>query len=133
MTEPVVTAARARLTAAFPGWHDATGSAPPTPADKLPAFSVRVTYSDGERVGMGDPRFIRDGQLEIGLEAQTPADDEAGLHDLARQIAQAILAPPDDLGGVVWQIDNGSFEADHDKGETPVSRGDLTLPLQVLD
>lgn len=133
MTDAVVTATRARLAAAFPAWHDATGSAHPTPENKLPAFAVRVTYSDGERVAMGDPRMLRDGQLEVGLEVKTPANDEAGLHDLSWQIAQAILAPPDDLGGAVWQIVNGGFEAEHDKGESRVSRGDLILPIQVLE
>ena len=133
MSDAVVSAAIARLASAFPAWHNATGSAHPTPDGSLPAFAVRVTYSDAERIGMGDPRFLHEGQLEIGIEAKTPANDEAGLHDLARQVNQALLAAPDDLGGVVWSISKGSFEADHEKGESPVSRGDLLLPIQVLE
>jgi hypothetical protein len=133
MSDAVVTAAIARLVAAFPGWHNATGAAHPTPEAKLPAFALRVTYSDGERVAMGDPRMLREGQIEIGIEARTPVDDEAGLHDLAHQIGQAILAAPPDLGGAVWQITQGAFEAEHDKGESRISRGDLILPIEVLE
>jgi hypothetical protein len=133
MTNAVVTAARARLAAALPAWHDATGAAHPTPEADLPAYAVRVTYTDGERVAMDDPRTLRSGQLEVGLEAHTPANDEAGLHGLAAQIAQALLAVPADLGGAVWQISLAGFEAEHDKAETRISRGDLTLPIQVLE
>lgn len=133
MSETIVTAIRARLAAAFPGWRDATGAAHPTPEAALPAFAVRVTYADAERVAMGDPRFLREGQIEIGIESATPPDDEAGLHDLAAQVAHAVLAAPGDLGGLVWQIASGGFEADHDKGAAPISRGDLILPIQVLE
>lgn len=133
MSDAIVSAAIARLTAAFPAWHDATASAHPTPEAKLPAFAVRVTYSDAERLAMGDPRFLRAGQIEIGIEAKTPANDEAGLHDLARQVSQAILAAPADLGGAVWAIASGSFDAEHDKGDARVSRGDLVLPIQVIE
>lgn len=132
MSEAIVTAARARLAAAFPTWHDATGTAHPTPAESLPAYAVRVTYTDAERLGMGDTRMLRIGQLEVGIETLTPANDEAGVHDLAASLAQAILAAPADLGGLVWNIETAGFEADHDKGADRVSRGDLILPLQVI-
>ncbi|MBT8169868.1 hypothetical protein [Falsiruegeria litorea] len=133
MTDAIVTEVRARLSGAFPAWHDATGQAHPTPDKQLPAFAVRVTFSDSERVGMGDTRVWRDGQIEVGIEARTPPNNEAGVHDLAGQVSQAILTPADDLGGAVWEITNGGFEADHDKGESPISRGDLIMPIRVLE
>jgi len=130
MTDAVVNAAVARLTAAFPDWHNATGNSHPTPEGKLPAFAVRVTYSDAERIAMGDPRFLHEGQIEVGLECR--ASDEAQLHYFASQLAAAILAAPDDLGGLLWSIGHGSFDAEHSKGEAQISRGDLVLPIQVL-
>ncbi|MQQ09115.1 hypothetical protein GFB49_11670 [Epibacterium sp. SM1979] len=133
MSDAILMAAAARLAAAFPDWNDATGNAHPTPASSLPAFALRLTYSDSERVGMGDHRFIHEGQLEIGIEINTPPDSETGLHDLARQINQVLLADPPDLNGTAWSIEKGSFEADHEKAETPISRGELLMPIQVLE
>lgn len=133
MSEAIVTAVRARLAAALPAWRDATGAAHPTPSDDLPAYAVRVTYTDAERLGMSDARHLRAGQLEVGIEHLTPANDEAGMHDLAAQLTGHILADPADLGGLVWDIEIAGFEADHDKGESRVSRGDLIMPLQVIE
>lgn len=133
MSDAIVTAARARLAADFPTWTDATGAAHPTPEDRMPAYAVRVTYSESERTGMGEADQIHTGQIEVGLEVLTPANSEAGLHDLAEQMAQAILAPPGDLGALAWDITPGGFEAEHDKGASPISRGDLIMPLQVID
>lgn len=133
MSDAVLMAAAARLNAAFPTWHDATGNAHPTAQGNLPAFTLRLTYSDSERVGMGDDRFIHEGQLEVGIEIKTPADGETGMHDLAKQVNQALLADPPDLNGTAWSIEKGSFEADHEKGEAPISRGEILMPIQVLE
>lgn len=131
MSDEIVVAAQARLAGGFPGWHDATGAAHPTPEEKLPAYAVRVTYSDAERLGMADPRAIREGQIEVSLEVA--AATEAEMHGLASQLAQAILAPPSDLGGLVWDMLPGGFEADHDPGAQSISKGELLIPIQTIE
>ncbi|PYG32423.1 hypothetical protein [Pelagimonas varians] len=133
MSNAVIAEAISRLTAALPGWRDATGAAHPTPEGKLPAFAVRVTYTDAERLSMDDPREMKEGQLEVELSCQTPANDERGLQDLAGQFTAAIFTPDDDLAGTAWQINRGSFEADHGKGESRLSTGALTFPIQVIE
>jgi len=133
MTAAIISAAASRLTTAFPSWHDATGQVHPTPQAQLPAFALRVTYSDSARYAMGDPRTMHEGQLEIELEVATPADNEAGMQTLGRQVSQAVLTPDDDLGGAAWDLLEGSFEADHEKAETNISRGTLAMPIQVLE
>lgn len=133
MSNAVIAEAISRLTAALPDWHDATGSAHPVPEGQLPAFAVRVTYNDAERLSMDDPREMKEGQLEIELTCHTPGDDERGLQDLAGQFNAAIFDPDDELAGTAWQINRGSFEANHGKGESRLSEGGLTFPIQVIE
>ncbi|MBO9467070.1 hypothetical protein J7443_17635 [Tropicibacter sp. R15_0] len=133
MSEAVLTAALARLTAALPDWRDATGSVHPVHEGRLPAFALKVVYTDSERTGMGDGEWMHEGQLEIEIATHPPAQSESGLHDIARQFVTAILTPDDDLGGVAWSIDQGSFEAEHDKGASPISRGEILFPLTVIE
>ena len=107
MSYAIVAACQARLTAAMPDWHDATGAAHPTPEGNLPAFAVRVTYFDANRLSVGDPDMLRVGQIEIGMELAKSSEAEAQAQ--ARQVTPAILAPPEDLGGLLWQITLGGF------------------------
>lgn len=130
MSDAIVAACQARLTAALPDWHDATAAAHPTPEEKLPAFAVRVVYTDAQRLSMGDPRMLREGQIEIGLEVAKAS--EADLHSLGRAAAEAILAPPDDLGGLLWQITQGGFEASHSAAADKISGGEVLIPIQAI-
>lgn len=136
MSDAVVSAALARLTAAFPGWHDATDNPHPTPDARLPSYAVAVTYTAAERVGMGDNRTLREGQLEVELQVATTATSAsatAGIHAHAKAMQDALMAAPADLGGTVWQIIPEGFEADHDRGESRITRGALIFTIQTLE
>lgn len=135
MSNAVIIAAQSRLAAAFPAWRDATGDPHPTPDKKLPAFRVAVTYASSERVGMGDDRHWREGQLEVTIETSADKDQTAAadIHAVAAQISTAIMAAPADLGGACWDIDPDGFEAEHDGGGDRVSRGDMVFAIQTLE
>lgn len=134
MSDTVLTAARTRLTAALPGWHDASGDPHPTPVDALPAYACALSYTSAERVGMGDARLVREGQLEIGIHiaATAASASPAAIHAEAQTIEAALLAPPADLGGAAWQIIPEGFEAEHAGGDTRISRGTLIFTIQTL-
>lgn len=135
MSNAVIQAAQARLAVAFPAWRDATGDPHPTPEKRLPAFRVAVTYASSERVGMGDARHWREGQLEITIETEADKDDTAAadIHAVAGLISAAIMANPADLDGICWEIGPDGFEAEHDGGKDRVSRGDMIFAIQTLE
>lgn len=135
MSKAVIAAAQARLSAAFPTWHDSTGNPHPTPEKKLPAFRVAVTYTSSEKVGMGDDRHWREGQLEITIETEADKDETAAadIHAVAALISTAIVAAPADLDGTCWDINPDGFDAEHDGGKDRVSRGDMIFTIQTLE
>jgi len=135
MSNAVIAAAQSRLAAAFPTWRDSTGDPHPTPEKKLPAFRVAVTYTSSERVGMGDERHWREGQLEVTIETEADKDETAAadIHAVAGLISAAITATPADLDGTCWEINPDGFEADHDGGKDRVSRGDMIFAIQTLE
>jgi len=134
VTSAIVTEARARLAAAFPGWTDETGVAHPTPAARLPVFAVRLSIEDPERVGMGSAQYWQGGALAVLLRFASPpgeAGDAVALDHLSTARA-ALLAPPADLGGAVWDIQPPSGEPETETAAERLVTLEASFPLRLL-
>lgn len=134
MTAAVLTEARARLAAAFPGWTDATGDPNPHASNALPLFHIRIAASGSERSGMGEGTFFRDAVLTVILRDRfTPAQDlEAVLLGHAASAEVALLAAPADLGGRVEDITPDQSETDGQTGEFRSGSAELSFGIQLL-
>lgn len=134
MLAPVLTAARSRLAAAFPGAADRSGDPHPKQAAGA-AFAVAVNVTGSEPVGMADGARIVTGTLAVTLwpVPTRPRTDAAGLvQDAAAAVRAAILADPPDLGGAAWSVELAGADPEVAAGNERIARVDVTFDVSAI-
>lgn len=132
----VLGAIRARMALAYPNVKDYSGDPYEIKDRDCPAFAVQLSVLETERIGMGaDHRRRVDALATISAWAKGApnVDLEATLYDFAEELARVVIAPPADLGGVVWDISAGEPRVEVAKGTSRIGRLELDFDTQFID